>query len=69
MATKCRHRVIHFETGGFFLVCSECGYAWQAVGAEREQGPDFEAIMMPVRPGEERVDPFYVRPLKQIKKS
>lgn len=62
--TNCKHKVIHFETGGFFLVCSACSYAWQAVGIEREQGPDFEAIMMRVLPNEERVDPFFVKPIK-----
>src|SRR5258706_11487810 len=28
----CRHSDLHFETGGLHVVCSNCGYAWNAVG-------------------------------------
>lgn len=30
--SKCRHLALHFESGGYNIVCNDCKYSWAAVG-------------------------------------
>jgi len=29
---QCKHHRLHFEAGGYHVVCTDCKYTWSAVG-------------------------------------
>lgn len=39
--TACEHRALHFGSGGFYVMCSECGARWVAVEPAADTDIDY----------------------------
>ena len=54
----CRHRILFFGSGGYYVICSECSYMWVAKDPMTDAvDPDFSTRMTGLGDGDKRIDP------------
>jgi hypothetical protein len=65
--TGCRHPILFFGSGGYYVICSMCSFMWVArdpINKEDAPDPNFSERMTGLNNEDKRVDPNF--PLDQL---
>jgi hypothetical protein len=58
-ANGCRHRILFFGTGGYYVICSECSFMWVAKDPMSDApDPDLAKRMTGLSDKDKRCDPL-----------